>query len=81
MAYKPITDAPTCPAPTGRMMLLPEPKNVRSCLRRLGYEWQPGVKLLVRFAKASKIDEAYAYIGHATMELDGATFYRLRGRE
>ena len=64
MAYKPITSAPVCSAPTGRVKFLPEPKNVRGILRRLGYEWQPGVRLLVRFDHVTKIEAAYAFIGN-----------------
>lgn len=81
MSYKPITTAPyftTESLPRGYSIII-DPRQVRSVLMRLGYDWQPSAKLLVKYHDNFRIKEAICYFGSATTKPTETTLYKLKG--
>lgn len=79
---KPITLAPVVSGNIGRRRwtLVAEPKRVQSLLGKLGYAWEPGIKVLVRFGGKFKVTRAIAYKGSASADLEKVTLYLIYER-
>lgn len=80
MTYKIVTGAPLYSGrvPRGYSIIL-EPGQVKSVLRRLGYNWEPRCKLLVRYHHNFVIESALAYFGNAKTKASETTIYHLKG--
>lgn len=79
-SYKPVFSAPLYRGRVGRgWSRVIAPGQVKSLLRRHGFDWQPHAKLLVHYEGKMKVGKLLCWIGRNDPDFNNTNLYKLKG--